>query len=447
MDNIQNTATELQPVHISKIYACSRVSVGSELLYICELGKYLHQCGYVLSLDGVILEDSLRNSRLWDTFRIAVTNGWVTDFGFSAVDLNITSTTNDITTRGLVNILITEEEVGDDREDTIRRNQDYLYGILTPKKAQTFFQNKDTACWSWCMAGSSPAEENINTRGLKRTEQSIVYISIIAYIAVRRYLTGSPKEFKMTFDSDSVHSRLGISDVYLLFDETDAVCSWFSFKCDVPEEEENQLGYFAWWYKGFDSGKMHEATAVEKYNKCLSFDFKVGDIISLYERKPLQLENLTKEIENFHFAIIRGISRKGIDLEIIHTTKTYFTGLLEFKNYSMSVKAMYGDKHPYKSFTSTRRFFDWLDIGVEYLLHTELFFITPIYDGDGKYIKVNDNGTVINLWVSQQDFIYWVLQDYQVEFNEKHFLDTYFKNRVPMYNRYSHDEVGKIYKY
>ena len=64
---------------VSQIYPCSKVELGSELFYLCELGKYLQCKGHVLSLDGLVFNPVLTKSKYWNYLQVAYTNGWVVD--------------------------------------------------------------------------------------------------------------------------------------------------------------------------------------------------------------------------------------------------------------------------------------------------------------------------------------------------------------------------------
>ena len=429
-------------IHLSQVYPCSHIDVASELFYVCELGKYLKMYDIQLSLDGVILDSTLQNSKFWDYLRIAVTAGWVQDIGIPAVELALTPDTR-IDTSKFINIAITEQEVVYDAKDLEKRASDYLYNILTPKKVQTFFKEDegDTGHWIWSLAGSNSREATINSRGVKCTDMSQSYVSIIAYVAAKRFVTNTPNEFTMVFDDEAIQSRFGISDVILLYD-TDALGDWFSYYCAMSEQDELQLGYLSWWYNGYERGFVQrEYQPAEKLNYALKLGIQVGDVISLYERDSCQQNNHIKSISSFHFAIVRGISDKGLLLDVLHTMRTYYTAYTEFQNYTVNVKQMYKEEKPYNTFNYSTQKLEWNDVGVEYLLYDELFFITPIYD-DETEIAVYDRGNTINKVIKQDDLIYWVLKDYGVDFNEKHFLQQYFKNRLPEYCKYTHEELN-----
>lgn len=430
-------------IHLSSIYPCSRVSLSSELYYICELGKYLKVCGYTLSVDGIIFDSVLSKSKFWKYLKIAYTNGWVSDLG--AIESELSSPWGtDFNVSNLVNILITEEEVEFDSEDFEKRNSDSMYDILTPKKVRTFFQNKNTSEWSWCIEGGNPMECTINSRGIKRTHMSQSFVSLVAYVAIHRLLTKTPERFRLQLSAEAVDSKFAVADVMLLSEESDALNSWFSydFDCTIDLKKENKLGYLSWWYKGHEQGMLDRPyTAKEKCQYMIKLGLRPGSVIALYQRDPCQNDNMMKDISGFHYAIVRSVGKTGVVFEVVNTRFPFYTGYRWYKGLSMAVKQMYCGTLPYKTFNSSIKRFDWTDLGVEYMLYDELTFVTPIYQGDSKCIDILDDGASVKREVSAEDLIYWILKDYQVEFDEEYFLQMYFKDKEPVYNLYSHDEV------
>lgn len=430
-----------ESIHLSRIYPCSRISIASELYYVCELGKYLSVSGHSLSLDGIILDTVLRQSKFWKYLRIALTNNWVCDAGVSNSELLVSRDSN-MNFSDLVNILVTEEEVQFDAEEHKKRNEDVMFNILTPKRVQTFFQDKDKDTWSWSICGSNSREETVNSRGIRCTNMSQSFVSIIAYIAIRRFLTHKPDKFCLKFNQEAVNSLFSTSDVLLLESNSDALNAWFTYEWEVDEKTALQHGYKAWWYKGHETGLLSRTyLANEKYQNFLKLGMRVGSVISLYTREENSKGDFTKAIANHHYAIVRGISKSGVTLEVVHTSKTFFSGYLWFRNLTMAVKDLYREELPYKKFNSHTRKYDWMDIGVEYMMYDELEFVTPIYEGDSKVIQIYDEGRSFDKEVSGEDFIYWVLKDYKVDFDEELFLKTHFPDREPVYNLFKHDEV------
>ena len=114
----------------------------------------------------------------------------------------------------------------------------------------------------------------------------------------------------------------------------------------------------------------------------------------------------------------------------------------------MAVKALYAGKFPYEQLITRQESFDLLEVGVEYYLYDELMFILPLEQAeDMKEQWVSRDGRVDKLILSQNDLIYWILEDYKYEYNKERFLERYFKNKEPLRDRYMRGDVLEDYHF
>lgn len=428
-------------VHISQFYPCSKISIASELFYICELGKYLSDYNKCISLDGVILDNVLKSSRFWDYLRVSSSNGWVTDLGLSQSGLEI-SIQNPVSLETVKNIHITEDEVKFNKSDSRKREEDLMYKWTTPQDVQVFFTSKSDDTWIWTIKGNSFEEEMVNSKSLNSLLPSQSFVSLTAYIAVKRFNTGVPNKFVIKFDSVILcRNKLTTSDILLLANETDALDGWFFLYLEASEQVKLQTGYEAWWYKGYEKGFLRrEYSTQEKLSYLNKLGIKVGDVVCLYERRVSQKSNSIKSIENFHMAIVEGFDSECLDLRVIHTKKTKHGWDKWFDNLTMAVKQMYCGSSSYKDFRSSVKGYEWRNLGLEYLMSSEQFFITPLQNNDSLVLDVTDGVRQETYNFSDVDAIYWILKDYNINFNEEHFLSQYYNGTEPAYTRYMRGE-------
>ena len=67
------------------------------------------------------------------------------------------------------------------------------------------------------------------------------------------------------------------------------------------------------------------------------------------------------------------------------------------------------------------------------MLDSEQYFIAPLQGDDFIDIEVTNGKENAVVHLNEIDYIYWILKDYNVEFNEDKFLKRYFKKRSPIY--------------
>ena len=436
----------MNSVHISQFYACSSISQACELYYVCELGKYLYlNYGETLSLDGVLFKSHLKRSQLWDMFRIAVANGWVINTGVNEDDVSISiQNPIDYETKTLANVQIVLDEVPFDREDYEKRRNDVIYNLMTPVKMQVSFKERTGDYWLWTLDGEDDKNFLVNNKTLNSNNSNQIWLSLIAYVAVERLKTGKPNNLLLQYNYAIVSNTMALSYLIILSDKSNCLTGWchFNFDNSVTLKDILHFSYTSWYAEGRDKGYLNRwYSPVEKRQRLDKLDIKVGDIVGIYERNKEQKMNYIKSISGYFIAKVTDITDRHIYLEGILTKKTKCQGKFDFDDKTIAVKRMYSSVKPYENLTLRKMKLDFNDIGIEYYMYTELYMLVPLSESDDIVKqRVSDGTRTLEVNLPQNDLIYWILKDYEYEFNEERFLDKYFKNSVPMYTRFMNGE-------
>lgn len=435
-------------IHISQFYSCSSVKLACELYYICELGKYLKfNYGECVSLDGVLLHNDLKKSKLWDYFRMAVDEGWVVNHGIEpevvaiTIQFPLVYDYQDISNR-----LMVLEKVDFDNEDHKMRQIDADYAYRTPQKFQVSFQSMDGGTWFWTISGENGSKFTENNMAMNHGRADQSWLSLIAMVAVERLMGKKGVErLLLLFDRQTVLNPLAVSYVMLLTEYTNCLTGWcyYKFAESMDELTINQLGYTAWYAKGKDLGMLARFyNATEKHAHIKTLDIIEGDIVMCYERDHQQRRNYVKSIAGCHIAKVISISQTTVVLEFIHTTKTYFQGKEDFENKTIAVKKMFAGNYPYASLRTERKSIDLIDLGIGYMLYSEKYFIVDLLEcDDTKVTRVTDGKRKDTLLLNQNNLIYWILEDYHYEYNRDRFLKKYFENSEPLRDKYLRGET------
>lgn len=441
-------------VHISQFYSCSEVKLACELYYICELGKY-SKLNYnkPVSLDGVILNSCLKKSVLWQYFRMACDEGWLVNTGVAKEELIITAQTPlNLDKQVVCNYLYTLDEVAYDSEDITKRRNSFEYDLRTPVKSQISFEFTNNHAWKWSINGFEDKYFTVNNHSLNHNHADQAWLSLIAFVAVTRLFTGHPDILGIVFSNNTVLNTMAISYIMILADETQALTGWCHYALDetIMENTQLQLGYTAWYARGRDLGFLNKwYSGKEKFEYMKKLDLRVGDLVMFYERDKAQKMNYIKSIASCHLAKITYLTDDEIGLELINTVKPYFQGKEDFDDHTIAVKKMYMNNLPYTKISTTKRDFALADIGVEYYLYSEKCFILPLdCSDDAKVTRVSDGNRKDTLILDQNNLVYWILKDYDYQFNEDRFLSRYFKDIEPLYTRYMRgEELEEMYYY
>jgi len=420
-------------IHISQIYPCTEVSLAVELQYIVELGKYLKDYDKVLSVDGVDFHDILTRSKYFDFLRVGVANGWVVDCNRD--DLEITEFSDIDYTAGFRNVHVVEEQVSFNQADFGKRKADAYYDYSTPKDIQVTFKEKEDKYWYWAI----DHDYILNTNSMCSYGSEMVCVSLLAYVAVKRLMTGKPSSLMLEFSYSLVTTPIVLTSFLLLQEETDACKGWcyYTYSDNVAEVNINQLGYTAWYQKGVDRGYLKRwFSPDEKLDMLSELNLKEGDVCYLYERKNSQKMDYVKSIEGFHFCIIDKIDRKGIKFRVVNNKKTLAQGEHDYADLTMATKRMYDFTNPYTKANITVKTLDMSDLGVGYCMYSEQYFITPCTNDDYREQWVgSDVWSPVQVVLPALDLVYWILKDYNIQFDDIRYRERY-KLDMPMYERY-----------
>lgn len=434
-------------VHVSQFYSCSKVKLASELYYICELGKYSFiEHGKPVDTQGVVLHSVLKKSKLWEYFRMAVSNGWVVNAGVSDEEFPVSKEHPlDLDKSVYRNMFLTTEAVGYDADETIKRSQNADFDLRTPVKSQVSFERMEPSLWLWTASGAGGNGFSANNNSFNNNSADMAWVSLVAMVAVHRLFTKIPDKLAISFSDNNLINAMALSHFLVLDSMTQCFRGWVHYTFDdyVAENKKLQLSYYAWYSIGREYGMVDRwYNGKEKLRYLRRLDVEPGDIVLYYERDPAQKANYIKSIAGCCVARVVKVNNRDIELELIHTIMPKFAGKEAFDDHSMSVKMLYSDSKPYETLRLSRVKHAMADIGIEYMLYSEYCFIVPLSQAmDVVATRVSDGTRTDTLLLDQNNLIYWILEDYGYQYNKQRFLDRYFSQAEPLRDRYLRGET------
>ena len=457
-------------IHISDLYECNKIDLACELYYVCELGKYLYyNYNKRLSLKGVELSPILRKSDIWVYLSVAQANGWVVDIktvGFDLKDINAL-TLKEWKHYALVlkNVLYTTDMVGYDKEDNLnRRRKDewqidgismnrFRYDLTVPRTMQVCFSNVSTHNrLIFALDGKYSNKGNdivVNNASINGFLPQFSWLSLIAYVAVMRLMEYNKELLSLSlylyFNNTLTLNEMSLAYFLILNEKSNCFAGWVYhiMEPNIPQRTISHLGYVAWYKEGLDKGYLatrdwYDSSTKIKLMKKLGIG--VNDVVLFFERKELQKKNHIKEIIDMKVAIVERITEQSLYLNIISTTNLRYHSEREYLALPDEIKQLYSVP-PYTDIKQQSKRFDWIDMGVQYAMVDETYFILPLNECEGvKKQWVSNEFETLPIILSQNDFIYWLFEDYNVPYNKEHFLAKYFKDTIPLYQSFMIDK-------
>lgn len=405
----------MKSVHLSQFYPASTVETGTELYYICNLGKYLSKKGDTLSLEGVFFAKELQSSMYWDFFRFSYEANY-----FEDVNIEESLVTEDIDNLELKNI--------------------YMLDLSDPDISPSFLKNSETRNWKWTLNGVNPGDSIKHNKTINNNLKTQAFVALVAYVAVERHYDPMLETFELEL-SEVIYSTQGaIVDLIVLKTRTDAV-QWLEISMD--QDVFNELTFDAWYHENHDLGRIQGyVSPKEKLDKVKNvFNFKVGDPVFLYERNTKKSSDLVKKIQSCDIAIIRGINATSVSLEVIKTKSTTLGDIKRYESYSREVKSMFS-MESYKKFVRRVETIKWAEMGIDYILYDEDYFISDIDKDDNVDMWVTNGEREDLVELNSVDGVFWILKDRNIEFNEGEFISRYYKaGDRPHYYKYMMSDV------
>lgn len=439
-------------INVQQIFNCTEINNVFELYFVSEIGKYLYlNYDETLSLKNVRINPELESLATWDILRLAIKNGYIMEIDIPSeryiLDLQFPLKAN---RKELVNVYLVEEEVPFNREESNKRKEDLDYHLMNPMKRQFSITSKTDNDWVMTIYGENNRNFTVNNYTFNMNIENLnhqVWCSFIAYIVVKRYKEGIPNTLKLVVDRQILGgNNTAMNYVYLLFDRTDALAGWCTILFDKNVDYDSKLKAFfnAWYQIGKDLGYTRELHSTEdKRNFMQKIDMQEGDVVVFYE-KGKQTENITKPkmIEKCNIAIIDSITNSNITLRHIFNHKTRTTAEVEWADKTMAVKDLYNYECPYLKVTERVETMQLVSIGIGNLIYKEDKFIVPLDDADDALVQYvsREKDKIDKIYLTQNELIYWVFKDFNIQFDETRFLERYFPNQTPLYTRYMNGE-------
>ena len=451
----------MSKVYLKDFYDCNKIDLSCELLYVCELGKYIYFNieNKELSLKGITFDKVLMESNIWFYFCLAIDEQWIVDVEVDKewlIDLS-SLTQKEWKEMSLVlnNVIFTENEIAPDYEDLVARKNSYEYDLRTPRVQRIGFTDIYPNGWhKFDLSSNNRTIYLLNSGSINSVLPQYSWVSLVAYAAMRNYLDKLCKKevtFKLVieFNDDCIVNEKALSFIMILVDKNKCVSrDWLKIVFDnarISEEQKRHIEYVAWYVEGEEKGLLARNewyNGLQKRERLDFLDIHKGSVIFIFERPEMQKYNYIKTLCDCKIAIVRNITDKGIEVDISNHTTLKNTGEYLFKSYPKVVKDMYKHKNPYADVNITNKFYEWYKIGVEYLTTSELFIIMPLESCyDEKSLFLTNGELTVRATLNQYEYIYWLFSEYNISFDKEHFLEKYFKDSTPLYESFVKNKI------
>lgn len=200
---------------------------------------------------------------------------------------------------------------------------------------------------------------------------------------------------------------------------------------------EVDLDYVVLCNNGSVSGRIRHHTVSEKLEYMKKYGMVEGSILMLVSRKGMCENNRYGHITEAVVVRLDEIGDNFLGVTRIPLNKTKEENLQDYYDVDEDTREIFFDmvnKPPHLSSTEL----DLVGLGIANYFYDEEHFLLTLEDDSAyvhKLITIDD--VVTSVYMKQVDAIYWLLCQYELEFDRELFKKMYFPNEVPLWDKYN----------
>ena len=292
----------------------------------------------------------------------------------------------------------------------------------------------DLALWSFTWAVNNYGEKAVNFSYYNK--RGFIVLSVVAYYILKRVF-GNERSRKLVVSMDFTEAKntYYYLNVFSCCQSLEWLNEIVELDIDMSDMKGVDLDYQVFCSNSYLSKKYNFYTVSEKRNFMKQEGLNVGSILILWERGGICANNRFGNIESSTVVRLDEIGDNYIGVTEIHVNKTKEDVEDEYFEMDEEMRDLYSDilsKPP----LVTPSTIGLENLGVEGYFYTERFLITKL-DRREKVVKtISGNGEKWRREISGIDAIYWLLCQYDIEFDKSLYKSMYSEGEDLLWDIY-----------
>lgn len=301
-------------------------------------------------------------------------------------------------------------------------------------KVKLVEESNDTLDWTMDFAKENYGEYSRVFLELLKMGNNLMHL--VAYHLVNNILEGETRKLVIHLDSARAKSTFLYVNIYSILQ----TMSWVRdlVELDVDFGDFNvDLDYSIFCNNGRVAGRYKMHTVSEKLDIMERCGMEVGAILILWERSGMCENNEYGHITGAKLFRLDEIGDNFLGVTTIAVNKTKEEVKLDFYDIDEKVRYLFVDmldKKPFMQLTELSIY----DLGIDNYFYDESKYITLLDESEEVFKTVTIDGKVTNVKMSGVDAIYWLLCQYEIEFDRELYKKMYFRNDFePLWDMYN----------
>lgn len=301
-------------------------------------------------------------------------------------------------------------------------------------KISLYEENGDILDWSIDYANENYGEYRKFFLELLKLGNTLIHL--VAHQLIRHILDGDNRRLVIHFDNQKAKSTFIYVNIYSCLQTMNWIKDYISLDVDFADYNVD-LDYSIFCNNGKVAKRYKLYTVVEKLGLLNKYGMVEGSILVLWERDGMCENNPYGKITGAKLFRLDEIGDDFIGVTYIFVNKTKEETRQDYMDIEESMRPLFVDMLDKKPGTPSTELSIY-SLGVENHFYDEDKYITLLDDSEEVYKLVTINGELVNLKMSGIDAIYWLLCQYEIEFDKNLFKTMYYRNGVePLWEMYN----------
>lgn len=385
----------------------------SEFYLALAMGKILRSRGYCLNMDGMQVDADCVPDNMIKYYKKLLNE--------KAISLS----------------LFNEEDTG------IENNYEYDKDLQGVDIDISYFSNivlaEDngaTLDWSYEFAKENYGE--YRKTFLEFLKLGLTLVHLVAYHLVSVILDGNKKKLILHFDSQKSDNTFLYINIYSCLHTINWINNYVGLDLDLSDSKNKNkdLDYMLFFNNGLVAGHYKLNSVSEKLALLKKYGMVEGSILELWSRGNISKDNKMGTITGVTIIRLDEINEDFIGITTIALNRTKEEVLQDYYDIDESVRSLFVDmlgKKPNMSSTELNLY----NVGIDNHFLDEDKYITLIDEYSEVYKLITIDGKVGNVKMTEVDAIYWLLCQYDIEFDRELYKKMYFHDKEPLWDMYN----------
>ena len=291
----------------------------------------------------------------------------------------------------------------------------------------------DTLDWTIDFAKDNYGEHKSVFLDLNKLGHTLMHL--VAWHYVNHLLSGDCRQLVIHFDSIKAKSTFLYVNIYSILQTMSEMKKLVSLDIDFSEYNVD-LDYSIFCNNGMVSGRFKKHSVQDKLKYMQDYGMVAGSILVLWERDGMCENNVYGYVTGAKIIRLDEIGDDFLGVTTIAINKTKEEVRQDYYDIPEELRYFYVDlldKKPYQCASELSLY----NIGIDNYFYDESEYITLLDESEVVTKLVTIDGQVANIEMSGVDAIYWLLCEYEIEFDKNLFKEMYFHGEEPLWEKYN----------